>query len=204
MPKISEETREKRKKVVLDSALELFSKRGYFSTSIEDLVKHAGISKGYIYTYFNSKEDIFIELANNLQNKTERNEKILKEINKKNIPLSSKLVKLWDEIVKQWTSENLVFARLQYEFFLESSKSERLKQIMIERSEESLKLVKEVIYDNKPNADRNMAEAFARLWWAKVDGLVAYFISHEKLPEDSEMENIRELIKYMSEYFDEK
>ena len=39
-------------------ALELFSTKGYFSTSISDIAKAAGISKGLLYNYFESKEDL--------------------------------------------------------------------------------------------------------------------------------------------------
>lgn len=41
---------------VLDSALHLFSTRGYFSTSIHDIRKASGVSIGSIYHHFGNKE----------------------------------------------------------------------------------------------------------------------------------------------------
>jgi AcrR family transcriptional regulator len=41
---------------VLDTALQLFSERGYFNTSIHDIRKVAGVSTGAIYHHFTNKE----------------------------------------------------------------------------------------------------------------------------------------------------
>jgi len=53
-----EEIRENKKKLILDTSLELFANEGYYPTSISSIAKAAGISKGLIYNYFDSKEDI--------------------------------------------------------------------------------------------------------------------------------------------------
>lgn len=52
-----------KKKVIIDSAAILFHRYGYSKTSLEDIAKHASLGKGTIYYYFNSKEDIFIEVV---------------------------------------------------------------------------------------------------------------------------------------------
>lgn len=46
------------RKSILDAAIRLFSKKGYEQTSIEALAKEAGIGKGTVYSYFNTKRDI--------------------------------------------------------------------------------------------------------------------------------------------------
>lgn len=49
---------EKRKKQIIDAAMELFDQKGYSNTKIVDITKKAGISKGLLYHYFESKEEI--------------------------------------------------------------------------------------------------------------------------------------------------
>jgi len=44
--------------VIMQSALELFGHNGYHSTSISKIAQEAGVSKGLIYNYFESKEDL--------------------------------------------------------------------------------------------------------------------------------------------------
>ena len=42
----------------MDAALELFANEGYHSTSISSIAMQAGISKGLMYNYFESKEEL--------------------------------------------------------------------------------------------------------------------------------------------------
>ena len=61
MPRTAEqfkEIRTDRKKAILDAALHVFSEQGYHNTSIIEVSKEAGISKGLIYNYFDSKEEL--------------------------------------------------------------------------------------------------------------------------------------------------
>lgn len=44
---------------VLDAALALFAERGYAQTRLDDVAAKAGISKGTVYLYFASKQDLF-------------------------------------------------------------------------------------------------------------------------------------------------
>ena len=56
------EIRENKKKEILSAALDLFANEGYHQASIARIAKKANISKGLIYNYFNSKEELLKEL----------------------------------------------------------------------------------------------------------------------------------------------
>ena len=58
MQQRSEETRTK----IMDSAVKLFSSRGYNASSVDDICKEAGISKGAFYHHFESKQMLFLAL----------------------------------------------------------------------------------------------------------------------------------------------
>lgn len=51
--------REVRERQILDAAVEVFSRGGYHSASMDEISEVAGISKPMIYTYLGSKEDLF-------------------------------------------------------------------------------------------------------------------------------------------------
>lgn len=51
-----QEIREEKRTLIMDTALEHFASEGYHAVTITDLAKHAGISKGLMYNYFESKE----------------------------------------------------------------------------------------------------------------------------------------------------
>ncbi len=54
------------KKRILQSALTLFVEKGFFNTSIPDLVEHSGVSTGSIYHAFKDKEALATELMHHL------------------------------------------------------------------------------------------------------------------------------------------
>ena len=54
----NEEIRNKTRNAILNSSLKLFANRGFHGTSISEISKAAGISKGLAYNYFESKEKI--------------------------------------------------------------------------------------------------------------------------------------------------
>ncbi|MCY7830498.1 TetR/AcrR family transcriptional regulator [Bacillus spizizenii] len=47
-----------RKEKLIDTALELFSSRGYNGTTVKEIAKEAGVTDGLIYHYFSSKEEL--------------------------------------------------------------------------------------------------------------------------------------------------
>ena len=51
-----EEIRADKRKLIIDTAVRLFADKGYHATSISMIAKEAGMSKGLMYNYFESKE----------------------------------------------------------------------------------------------------------------------------------------------------
>ena len=58
MPKVSDEYVESRRRQILDAAAASFSERGPHGATIDNVSAAAGLSKGSVYGYFKSKEDI--------------------------------------------------------------------------------------------------------------------------------------------------
>jgi len=48
---------------ILDAALTLFAEKGFAATRLDDVAREAGVSKGTVYLYFDSKEDLFKSLV---------------------------------------------------------------------------------------------------------------------------------------------
>ena len=47
----------------MSAAFQLIARNGYEATSIAEIAKQAGVSKGLLYNYFNSKEDLLEQLV---------------------------------------------------------------------------------------------------------------------------------------------
>mgnify|MGYP002632209629 CR=1 FL=1 len=57
------EIREERKHQILDAALHVFAQDSYHGASMSAVAKRAKVSKGLIYNYFKSKEEILVSLV---------------------------------------------------------------------------------------------------------------------------------------------
>jgi AcrR family transcriptional regulator len=55
--------RDTRREQILDAAAKMFIAQGYENSSVDDIAKLAGLSKGSIYWYFRSKLEILFELT---------------------------------------------------------------------------------------------------------------------------------------------
>ncbi len=58
MPRISEQTRERRRQHILTSAWKCFSRNGFHATSMDDVIDATGMAPTTVYRYFQSKEEI--------------------------------------------------------------------------------------------------------------------------------------------------
>ena len=63
MPKISVERKTERREQILEGARRCFADHGYEGATVARLEAEIGLSRGAIFNYFPSKEDLFIELA---------------------------------------------------------------------------------------------------------------------------------------------
>jgi len=60
MPKVVPEYKEQARTRIIEQALEMFSERGFYRTRMADIADSLGVSKGAIYQYFESKEQLFV------------------------------------------------------------------------------------------------------------------------------------------------
>ena len=112
MPRLARDKIEKNKLKIECAALQLFTRKGFHGTTVREIAKEAGVSMGKLYIYYDTKEDIFIDLVNHLGRKMDA-------IRQKDlIPLMAtvdpdslrKLAKAIGRVV----SENLDYWRLMY------------------------------------------------------------------------------------------
>jgi AcrR family transcriptional regulator len=62
-PEQIESIRAQSRQRIIDAAFELMAKNGYEATSISDIARKANISKGLLYNYFSSKEEVLKTLV---------------------------------------------------------------------------------------------------------------------------------------------
>jgi AcrR family transcriptional regulator len=58
-PDVSEERRDQ----ILESAIKVFTRKGFADTRMDDVAADSGLSKGLLYWYFKSKEEVILAIA---------------------------------------------------------------------------------------------------------------------------------------------
>ena len=74
--------RTKKKDLILDSAVSIFSQHGYHNTKLDQITKALNLTDKSIYYYFSSKGDLFIEVVISIQSKLD---KLIESINKMDV-----------------------------------------------------------------------------------------------------------------------
>src|SRR6202042_278552 len=55
-----------RRQQLFSVALELFARRGYRATTMDDIAESAGVTKPLVYQHFSSKRALYLELVNSI------------------------------------------------------------------------------------------------------------------------------------------
>ncbi|PLX94822.1 MAG: hypothetical protein C0619_02230 [Desulfuromonas sp.] len=92
MAGLREQRKSATRQAILTAAIRLFGEKGYDRTSIDDLAVNAGIGKSTVYSYFSTKNEIFLAFCDE---EVERSFRTLKESRDPQAPLLTQLVELF-------------------------------------------------------------------------------------------------------------
>jgi AcrR family transcriptional regulator len=147
-PRIVSTYKEEAKKKVLEAALQVFKEKGYFKSTMEDIASKLGISKGAIYQYFDSKEQLLATLymsgPENLQSQFAASGG------------KSPVVVAKEVFGKMGTKTN---ANLFADFLAEASRNEDLQKALRENIERFNAVVQALIKDRNPKMSAEEREA---------------------------------------------
>jgi AcrR family transcriptional regulator len=109
-PKVTEEYKEKRRLEILEVAKKVFTEKGYEPTTMKDIVEQSGFSRGGVYQYFSSTEEMYRAIVELSDDKT------LQFVH--NI-INSK-TPIWDSLVENINTyrsiPNISFGAVQFEY----------------------------------------------------------------------------------------
>lgn len=163
---------------ILDAAFKLMAKNGYESTSISQIAKAAGVSKGLMYNYFDSKEDLLKALLNDAMAEAD---KLISEIISPDPSETLRKLFLWffnelRERPEHW--------RLLTELSLKIGKFDFVQEMAIMKMKEFVVFISELLKETGfPNAKEE-----AQLIGGLFDGIgIQYLVIGKDYPLD-EME----------------
>lgn len=144
------------KERILNVAIEEFAQNGYKATSTNVICKKANISKGLLYHYYNSKENIYITVVRHVIDTFKRNIAInIKESNKKGIDY----VEEYFDIKFKFFRENPLYSKIIVNLVIDNN-IEKAMGLSTEYQNYNNDLIYDVIKNIGINPKFNKEKAF--------------------------------------------
>jgi AcrR family transcriptional regulator len=171
MPKVVPEYKEEAKAKIVKAARVVFARKGYHDSTMDDVAKEVGVSKGALYSYFKAKEDLIKAIS--LQgHQTLRN--ILSESCK-----FDNLEDVLEEVYVRITEQFKGNLHTHFEVVALSSHDPKLRQIVFEDYQKDLDAVEAFVEGKKKQGvirtDVN-ANVLAHLFTALYLGTLAELV----------------------------
>ncbi len=192
MPRTTEQNkllREQTSKKILEAALEQFAKKGFHGTSMNDIAKAAGVSKGLAYNYFQSKKHLLETLLNLFNEMSAEFEQV---IEKSNDPYEK--IKLLINYSFKYVEEREDYWLLYMSLVFQPDVMKSAMKVIDQIYDSFYKMLENIFKDI--GLKNYVAEA--RIYGALFDGIfLGYFVNKEKYP----LEKVRKqfLKKYSKE-----
>jgi len=132
VPKISPAHEQQRRAQILAAAMACFARQGYHATSMDDVVRESGLSVGAIYSYFPSKEDLFLTLS---EDRTQHTLAYLSQLFARPGSMAEKSREAVDYFFDRLSDELVPLMRVNVEFLSQALKSEAIKDRQDRRCE---------------------------------------------------------------------
>lgn len=185
-PLQNEEIQEKRRTRILEAAFELFGSKGYRATSIAEIANYAGISKGLIYHYYSSKEELLKGIFKLNKEQAEKDLHLeLATVSMENVKPKETIRSIVDVCVSHLHKRSH-FIKLSFAMALQPEVLHDLKQQIDEDREKWMQLLTNVF--EQMNFDDPVSEAYHLI--ALMDGIAFGYIVFDNYP----LEDIRKLV----------
>lgn len=175
-----EKERQDRKKSILKAAREIFFRKGFMDSTVEEIAAKCGLAKGTIYLYFKSKEDIYVSIMAEGLNLLKKDMEKVSGLDLRSDRLIGVLVHGYYDFYKR----NKKYFRMMFlssQPDVRSSVSEGLLNNSIAVGNDCIQIVSDVI--KKGVADGLFRKvdhwAAANILWAMVNGII---MSYEEDP----------------------
>jgi AcrR family transcriptional regulator len=176
-------------KAISQSALCLFSQKGYTSTSVEQIAESAHMGKGTVYEYFNSKEEIFIRAISDwIMETLDRLDEMTGRIADPLCRFES-FFKMMREIFN-FKDPSIVrlFVEINQQTFTETGAFKKHRHIIKEMRSRFCRMVEDILLDGvskkliRPEVARDAHKIAVNLM-AYLDGIGIHYLISENYPE---------------------
>jgi AcrR family transcriptional regulator len=187
-----EESREQTRLRLLDGAGVVIAKKGLAATSVEDIVGHAGYTRGAFYSNFKSKSDLFIELLKRDHSDIQQDLQQLLDANLSQEDLQKQLAQFYSQCYRDHTSY-VLWAEARLHAVRDAKFRQRLNALCLEKRDMIayfITLFCERMDQQPPAAATDLALAMMAL----IDGMLYFNMSMPNEMPDASTASVLSLI----------
>jgi AcrR family transcriptional regulator len=161
-----------RRAQIIEAALACFTRRGYNNTTMDDIVAESGLSKGSLYWYFKSKDELFAEAM--LSVFTDVGQEALAALEQ--CAAASDKLRVIAQVAVGISKKIEGFFGLFLEFWASSPRREEAGQLWLGMLVQFKDVVVGIIEEGVRNGEFKPVDAEELVWamMAAYDGLAAY------------------------------
>ncbi|MGW7158865.1 TetR family transcriptional regulator [Paenibacillus taichungensis] len=142
-PRLTDTQKERRNLQILEAAKRVFTEKGYGAATLKDIIHETGMSRGWIYLYYQTKEDIFEALLDYQDADYEQ------YINQ----LMDSSSSIWEMVTTIYSQQLQELHRSShgglmpafYEYFLVGWREEPRRELLLERYEKGIEQFAELL-----------------------------------------------------------
>jgi len=174
-----EKERESRRSAILKAARKLFFDRGFKSVTVDNIAAKAEVSKGSVYLYFKSKEEIYTQILINDSIATFEDWK--NKFSAKDMPSAELLLEFADNYIDYFLNENELF-RILMTFMLHADDmilTDEQNSQLLQTTNDNIKFVSEIL---QKGIDSGEFLPIINIWqtqnaiWGLLNGVISLFL----------------------------
>ncbi|UPK46937.1 TetR family transcriptional regulator [Paenibacillus pabuli] len=135
-PRLTHTQKELRNQQILEAAKRVFAEKGYGAATLKDIIQETGMSRGWIYLYYQTKEDIFESL---LDYQDADYEKYMEQLMDSSSSIWEMVTTLYSEQLQELhRSPHGGLMPAFYEYFLVGWRDESRRELLLQRYEKGI------------------------------------------------------------------
>lgn len=180
-----EQITEKRRRQILDAAIQVFSERGFHGARMDDIVKQSGLSKGALYWYFESKDQLIETILDDF---FEQELVLLRAAASASGTVSERL-KAFTVILVQDMQKMPAFLPIAFEFYAAATRQSPIRDTLQRHFRDYRSALMTMLDQGVESGELRQVdtESFAVGLMALLDGLTLWWVVN---PADIQMESI--------------
>lgn len=204
-PKLTDSRKEERRLQILNATKRVFAEKGYGAATLKDIIEETGMSRGWIYLYFQTKDEIFEAL---LDHQDAEHERHLAEL------IESKS-SIWEVVATLYTQQLQELCRSPngglmpafYEYFLIGWREEARRELLLKRYEHGIARFAELLQIGVERGEfspiMNIVD-IARLAASFQEGIVTHSITigiekaNARMQFEAQLEYLKTLLRPVS------